>query len=573
MSAKNKLYYIVLFFYALLTNAQKLQIPSSTNHIKNVEFILDQEKSFGRDTTALKKFLQPLQNISNYKVLYDGLLANGYSDFYDSVNESSNKYYLRSIKKAKNSKNSSLQIWAQLNYISYLYHYRDYINLTPILLEVIAAIETLPKDQIISADESFKKIGWIMHTYGDYNTSIRYLEAAEKTAAKNTSEYAAIINAIGLNNFYLGNDKQATIYLNKTANLAIQIHDEVRYAKALGDLALISRKKGDLKTASELLEKDIQISEKNKSDQNTMYASILLAEVFLENKNIQGAKEALNRAEKIATAKTFFKKNELQIINLRLEILKLEHSTENELILRRRMNELENSLKDKDGELAVNKVNWLLEKAKYEQHLDKAQEQIEYECTLKNFYIVIFTMISCIALLVFIYFKKRYINRYLRYEQQVAHLESEKLKMEQKLNEVQDNLDSQIDYLKEKKKQIQNLKISIESIKQSSSYYIEKEKGKLNALLQSQLMTEKNWNAFKKEFQKEYPEFYLLLQEDFPEISDSNKKILLLQKLNFTNNETAELLGITSDDVKKSKLELKKKLGEKYNLLFDRFTA
>ena len=256
MSAKNKLYYIVLFFYALLTNAQKLQIPSSTNHIKDVEFILDQEKSFGSDTTALKKFLQPLQNISNYKVLYDGLLANGYSDFYDSVNKSSNKYYLRSIKKAKNSKNSSLQIWAQLNYISYLYHYRDYINLTPILLEVIAAIETLPKNQIIAVDDSFKKIGWIMHTYGDYHTSIRYLEAAEKTADKNTSEYTAIINAIGLNYFYLGNDKRAATYLNKTAELATKIHDEVRYAKALGDLALISRKKGDLKTASEILEKD-----------------------------------------------------------------------------------------------------------------------------------------------------------------------------------------------------------------------------------------------------------------------------------------------------------------------------
>ncbi|PBJ05571.1 hypothetical protein [Flavobacterium sp. ACN6] len=572
MSAKNKIYCIVLFFYALFTNAQKLQLASSKNYIKDVEFILHQEKSFGSDTTALKQFLQPLVT-PKFQVVYDGLLANGYSDFYNSINTVSNQYYLKSIQKAKISKNSSLQIWTQLNYVSYLYHYRDYIKLTPILLQLIDKIETLPADQIIAADESYKKIGWILQTFGDHAKSLQYFKNAEKTAVKNTSEYAAIINAIGLNYFYLGNDKLAASYLNKTAKLAKEIHDEIRYAKALGDLAMISEKKGDLKTASALLKNDIQISEHYKSDQNTMYASILLAKLYLKNNKPDAAKEVLNRAEKIAVAKTYFKKSELEIIKLKLEILKLQHSTENELILRRRMIVLEDSLQNEDGDLAINKANWIIEKSKYQQNIKEAGEKIKYESTLKNFYIIIFTMLSCIGLLVFIYFKKKYKNRHLRYEQKVASLELEKLKTEQKLSEVQDNLDSQIDYLKEKKKQIQNLKITIETIKKSSSYYIEKEEGKLNALLESHLMTESNWNAFKKQFQKEYPEFYSLLQEDFPEITDSNKRILLLQKLNFTNNETAELLGITSDAVKKSKQRLRKKLGEKYKTLFDRLTS
>lgn len=56
--------------------------------------------------------------------------------------------------------------------------------------------------------------------------------------------------------------------------------------------------------------------------------------------------------------------------------------------------------------------------------------------------------------------------------------------------------------------------------------------------------------------------------ENFPEITDSNLRIILLQKLGFTNAEISGLLGITIDAVKKSKQRLKRKLGEKYDLLF-----
>ena len=52
--------------------------------------------------------------------------------------------------------------------------------------------------------------------------------------------------------------------------------------------------------------------------------------------------------------------------------------------------------------------------------------------------------------------------------------------------------------------------------------------------------------------------------QDFPEINDSNLRIILLQKLEFTNAEISGLLGVTVDAVKKSKQRLRKKLGDKY---------
>lgn len=568
MSAK-KIYFVVLFLHAFLINAQELQINSSKNYLRDIESILKQEKNFGRDTTALRNYLQPLNHHPKYEVIYQGLLANGFSNAHNSLNKTSDSYYISAIQKAKASKNVSLEIWSKLNYINYLYYYRDYIKLTPFLLQLMEKIEPVAANQIITAAETYKRIGWILYTFGDYNKSLHYLRLAEKTAAKNTSEHASIMNSIGMNYFNIGNHKMASFYLNETAKLSKKIHDDVRYAKALGDLALISQKKGDYKKAIALLKEDIQISEQNKSDQNTMYASILLAEVLVKDKQLEEAFVFLNKAESIAISKSYFKKSELQIIKLKLQILKLQDSTENELNLRRRMIIIEDSLQNEDGDIAIKKANWLIQKAKFQQNIDTAEKAVKYETTLRYFYIIIFMMLFSAVLLVFMYFSKQYKSRHLRYEEKVKSLELEKLKIEENLSKVHENLKSQISYLKEKNIQIKNLKLAIENVKNSSSSYIEKRERKLSALLESHLMTDNNWNAFRREFQKEYPEFYALLQKKFPEITDSNKRILLLQKLDFSNNEIAELLGITNDAVKKSKQRLKKKLGDKYDSLFN----
>lgn len=566
MSAK-KIFLFILFCYAFVTNAQKLQFNTSKNEIKNIESILLQEKNFGTDTTALKLYLNPLNKISRYQGLYKGLLANGYSNFYNSRNKISENYYLNSIQKAKDSNSTSLEIWAKLNYINYLYFYRDYITLTPFLLEIMENLEPLPAEQIINADETYKRIGWILQTFGDYDKSLHYLKLAEKQAVKNTSEYASILNSIGLNYLYIKDYKMASHYLNETAKMAKLIHDDVRYAKALGDLATVSQQNGDFETAITFFKKDIQISEQYKSDQNTMYASILLAELFLKKNRLEEALEFLKKAENIAVQKSYFKKSELQIIKLKLKILQKQNSIENELSLRRRMVAIEDSLQNEDGDVAINKANWIIEKNNYQQRINK--EKSKYEATLKKFYFIIVTMLTTMILLVFVYFSKRYKDKQQQYEQRVKALSSEKTKMEQN---VQETLKSQIEYLKEKNVQIKNLKKEIENTKESSFYYLEKRKGKLNALLQSHAMTDQEWAAFKIEFQKEYPRFYTLLEQDFPEIKGKNKRLLLLQKLDFSNNEITELLEITNEEVKESKQKLRETLGDKFKVLFGRFS-
>ena len=127
--------------------------------------------------------------------------------------------------------------------------------------------------------------------------------------------------------------------------------------------------------------------------------------------------------------------------------------------------------------------------------------------------------------------------------------------------------------MRQKNVLIQKLHLEIQSLDETQSLPKANDRGKLNDLLKSHLMTEENWINFRLEFEREHANFYKILIKDFPEITDSNLRIILLQKLNFTNAETAGLLGITVEAVKKSKQRLKKKLAEKHNLLFEMITS
>lgn len=570
-----KSYCVLLLLFIIQVKSQNspIQLPYLPSKIAKIEALLVQIKSFHTDTISLKKYLDPLSKSKEYKSLYDGLLANGYSDFYNTTNSKSNFYYLNSIRSAAVQKDVSLQIWTQLNYISYLYLYRDYTSMTPRLLQVIDQIKKLPVDEIILPGETFKKIGWMLQTLEDYPESLYYLNLATKYTPQKTAEFASLMDNIGMNYFRMGNDKAAESYFNKTAAIARQIHDEVQRAKALGNLALVKQKRGDLQTAISLLKEDIKISEQEQSNQNIMYASILLAELYIKNSNLNQAEEILYKAKEIADSKSYFRKSELQIIKLKLDILKQQNKTDNELGLRRRMIVLEDSLKNKDGDIAISNANWVIQKTKFQQNINRTADEVKHEAAMKNIYAVVIVMAFILAVFIFLNFKKQLKNRQLQYNQKVTLLELEKIKTEHKLTEANENLNAQIDYLKDKNIQIKKLKSEIGQIKQSSSHYLEKENKKLSTLLESHLMTENNWNTFKREFQKEHPEFYQLLQNDFPEITDSNKRILLLQKLNFNNNEIAELLGITPDAVKKSKQRLKKKLGSKFDLLFEHINS
>lgn len=96
-------------------------------------------------------------------------------------------------------------------------------------------------------------------------------------------------------------------------------------------------------------------------------------------------------------------------------------------------------------------------------------------------------------------------------------------------------------------------------IANSSSLNLEKDNRSLEKLLESHLMTDENWLTFKNTFIREDYKTYKTILEQFPDITESALRIEMIQALGLNNAETARVLGVTIDAVKKSKQRLRKK--------------
>lgn len=115
--------------------------------------------------------------------------------------------------------------------------------------------------------------------------------------------------------------------------------------------------------AIELLQKDIQISERFQAEQNTMFAYTVSPRLFIANNQVLEADEALKKADFIAKSKPYFKTNELEILKLKLQIIYKQNNGGDELGVRRRIGILEDSLSKKNRwSFATNQANWMLQK-------------------------------------------------------------------------------------------------------------------------------------------------------------------------------------------------------------------
>ena len=135
----------------------------------------------------------------------------------------------------------------------------------------------------------------------------------------------------------------------------------------------------------------------------------------------------------------------------------------------------------------------------------------------------------------------------------------DKLNSENKLIEAFLTLDTYKIYLSEKNIQIKALHKEINKIERSNEPQLESKKKQLNDLLISHLMTETNWNNFKNIFIYEQKEFYQKITDNLPNVTDSNLRIIFLNRLGLNNVEISRLVGTSPESVKKAKQRLKKK--------------
>jgi tetratricopeptide (TPR) repeat protein len=548
------------------TKSKREEVDYSESLVRS---LLSRTQDLTIDTLESASFLQAVIKTeakdSSNLVAYYGVLGNVSAKHYDRLNPHSESYYQHSVELAEKENLPIMRVWSLVNYGYYFYNFRQTERALPFFMEAVFLIDTLGEESVILPEDTFRKLGFFFGTIGNYEDAISYLEKGDRYATMLTpKQRAMLLDNLGQYHLYNQDTTKALDYFLQAESLAAKSKDYVRYGKALGNIALVYLGRGNYKEALTLINKDLDYSEAHNSAQNTMYAQVLKARILLKMDSVSGALEMLKKAEVYANSKTYLKKDLLEINRLKLDIAVRQNEEREELLIRRKLEVLEGLVAEMDGERALLQNKWQVDKEKKQRAILELESDYQTERYSRIVLSSLIILIGLGVLAIFIHLKRSAKAREIQYEKTVVELQLRKVAAEKKLLVARETLESYKDYLTEKNRQIDELQQMINGSGDSKSYYLEKEKGLLKEILDSHLLTDENWTSFKRSFDTTYPNFYLNLKHEFPELTDSNMRYIILSKLGLSVTEISNLLGISTESVKKSRQRLKKKMGNRF---------
>ncbi len=511
----------------------------------------------------------PSESPQILKIIHQVLLAEKYSTTLDQKNNQSEILYNKAYQAATILNKLELSIWVQSHFGFYYYRNGQLPKALPFFLNSSKYIDQNVTKNLIEPIEVLKKNAFFFGYIEDYKKAEHYLTEALKHCNNESKQYIEILNNLGMNHLKQQQLVQAEDYFLKARELALKNGQEVLYAKTLGELAQICIARNDYAKAKALYIEDIAISKKNKSDRNTMYAQIQLGKIHLKEAQLDSANLVLRAAKDYVFAKPYLASTQFEITQLLIDWAVLKKNVKAELHFRRSADSLRDIIAKTDGQVVVDQLNIQAQKEKIKSQLESEQNKLEKASLVQNTWISISVLLFIIALLLLLIYHRKLKAQGLAFERNILLLQLEKIQSDNKLHETQTTLSSYQVYLSEKNQQLTKLEREFKKLKSLPRINAKIKANNLQQLLDSHLMTKENWLEFKKLFIAEQTDYYDYLMENFPGLTEANLRIILLQKLGLKNLETAQILGITIEAVKKSKQRLKKRYEENYSEIFN----
>ena len=174
-----------------------------------------------------------------------------------------------------------------------------------------------------------------------------------------------------------------------------------------------------------------------------------------------------------------------------------------------------------------------------------------------------------LALVALIFFLRYRFVRIKRHQERVINAEKEKSLrfekriIEEELERANADLTVFIDNLHEKNALIDTITAQLDSLLNTRQRSHEQQL-LLDAqqhLVDASLLTNDDWDEFQRRFERVHPCFFVLLRNQYADVSPAEERLLALSKLNINSRQMSRMLGISPDSIRKTRYRLRKKLG------------
>jgi hypothetical protein len=443
---------------------------------------------------------------------------------------------------------------------SFYYTFKHYAEAYRYSLEGYALFKIAGLANVPEVTTHLHAIANFHYHIDDVETAQRILLEAIQFTFTSTSEEVNMTNTLALTYQQLGDDKRALTYFTKALTTATATKDSVWMGIVSGNIGAIFFREKKYDEAISKLAFDYEQSLKYEQWYSAGTALSTLIKCYLVKEDLARAATLLKLCEPLAK-----KVDELVLWIDFYDNMALLHEKKNQpkiaLTYRKQYDVAKDSLDVINNRAAVNQVKLKWEMEKYVGEVNKLKAEAGMEVFKRNALIAVLFLLMVISILTY---NRQVLKRRKEkelFEKQEALLLSEKTRTEEELQHASEALVQYTENLKEKNEIIEEFKTEVEQLQLQLGGSADKEKIEhLEKLMQTHIMTDETWDEFKRLFEKVHSGFLFRLKERFIQITETDIRLLTLIKLGLGNREMANMLGVTTEAIKKSRQRLRKKI-------------
>ena len=201
---------------------------------------------------------------------------------------------------------------------------------------------------------------------------------------------------------------------------------------------------------------------------------------------------------------------------------------------------LQDSLYRRNDAQKLSQIKLRYEVEKYAGHLKMVENEKQLQKYLRNAILIILLLVVAFG----------YVN--------LRRLHIQHRQKETELKSAQQELNALTNHFRKMSELMENLKHENEklSANDSQSEYLQQ-------LITSTILTDEGWTNFKLMFEKVYPGYIQIQKEKFPELTNAETRLLMLEKLGLSAQEMANMIGVNKNTIHQTRLRLRRKTNDK----------
>ncbi|MFK7833557.1 MAG: hypothetical protein AB8B52_09790 [Winogradskyella sp.] len=420
------------------------------------------------------------------------------------------------------------------------------------LIEALKALACFEKinHQSRKADV-IKQIGDIESGLENHKKAITYYKQAIDiyTTLDEKMYLAYAYNSLGISYLNLKDYTNAKISYNLAIENSRAVEDKLSLTNVMHNLAELELINKNYDQAKVLLLDAKALAEEQQLQLSLANAFDGLSKVDYESDNFLGALNKNMRA--ITLAKSNGALPQLQsLYNYRSKILEMLNQDKEAISYLKASQSIKDSLFSTKKSQQIEELKAIYETEKKEQQIKNQKNEIELlniKSDVNNLQRLLLALGLVLALIAAYAFYQRNKRNKLDKEKAEANLEF-------KTKE----LTTHALHLAKKNEVLNDLKQKAEALKGD----VNSNRGyqTLIQMINFDLQDDDNWENFSKYFEEVHKDFSTKAQQQFPNITTNDLRLMALMKMNLSSKEIANILNISNDGIKKARYRLRKKL-------------